>query len=208
MLFRSDSKAALALMCSPAVPKYPSLYYLFPVESHNQRGLTEIIPQPVTEEYIAQNYISNALSTAGVNRGVTYRVVGNSSSIPLTGDLAGTGISTISFVPKAAPNGSNWALPTTIAGAGTLNPESMQIKLPNGSRAALSLLDKAMYNGREEMVVRVLDVDLEKLTRNKNGSGDYWISDALTTINGIFYAAREDAARDRKSTRLNSSHPV
>ena len=42
----------------------------------------------------------------------------------------------------------------------TFNPESMDIVVPGGNLLPLPLLEKVMYNGREEMAVRVLDVDL------------------------------------------------
>ena len=199
----TDSKAALALMCSPAAPKYPSLHYVFPVKSHNQRSTTDLIPQPAAEEYIAQDYLSNALSTAGVNKDVAYKVVGDTGLIPGVEDSGDAGIGAIAFTPRAS-NASNWSLPRTPVAAGTLNPESMNIQMPNGSRLGLSLLDKVMFNGREEMAVRVLDVDMEKLTRNKNGA-DYWIASDRDPENGSFYAAREDAAREDAITRPAST---
>ena len=65
----------------------------------------------------------------------------------------------------------------------------------NNDNFALSMLEKVSYNGREEMAVRLLDIDLALLTQNNNGvGGDYWISNNQDTDSGIIYAAREDAA--------------
>ena len=192
----TDSKAMIALMCAPTAPKYPSLYYLFPKTNHDQLG-TGLHAQPTTEEYINQTYLTDV--TTGVNRSnrVTYRVVGDNGSIPAVEDPADSGIGAIAFPPIT--NTNNWPLPRgSSAGTGVLNPESMNIRLPNNQLLPLSLLEKAMYNGREEMVVRVLDVDLGRLTQNRTGGTgtDYWISDDQNTNSGIFYAAREDAVRE------------
>lgn len=197
---------ALALaFCTVAInetSKYPSIYYLFPKSAHGQTGLAPYIQiQLPAEEYIAQLYLTDPVR--GVNRAVTYGVVGDNGSTPLVEDASDASISAIAFTPRAS-DASNWSLPRTPVAAGTLYPESMHIQMPNGSRLALSLLDKVMFNGREEMAVRVLDVDMEKLTRNQNGS-DYWIANNRAPENGSFYAAREDAAREDAITRPAST---
>ncbi len=206
------NKARLGLamaFCSIAEgPKYPSLYYLFPKTIHGQTGLVPSVPlglvpypQPNTEEYVSQSYLSDP--TNGVNRAVFYQVVGDDGTgvgnLPAVEDATDTGIAAIAFEPRP-DDGSDWILPTTVLSSETLNPESMTIRIPNGNRISLSLLDKVMYNGREEMAVRVLDIDLGKLTQNSNGA-DFWISDARDTNNGMLYAAREDAAREDTITR-------
>jgi hypothetical protein len=207
----STNKAKLGLasaFCSIGQsPKYPSLHYLFPKLSHGQIGIVPYL-QPTGEEYINQTYLTHA--TTGVNRAVSYGVVGDDGLVPAVENSDDTGIAAISFLPRASnPIAATnaWKLPTTvstaIAAAVPINPESMDIKIIttatpiSNTNVALSLLDKVMYNGREEMAVRVLDVDLGKLSRNKRTStGDYWISDDRDTGNGIFYAVREDAARE------------
>ena len=182
-----------AAFCSIAQgPKNPSLYYLFPKQNHNQLG-TGLYVQPNTEEYINQAYLTDV--TSGVNRAVIYSVVGDADGfIPGLEDDADSGAAAISFTPRAN-DGSDWQLPTGNINSGTLNPNSLDIKIPNTNNVGLSLLDKVMYNGREEMAVRVLDVDLARLTQNQNG-GDYWISDARDNSNGMLYGAREDALRE------------
>ena len=201
--FGASAQAQLGLavaFCSTAQgPKYPSLHYLFPVTAHGQRGAVPYL-QPSSEEYITQAYLSNTASTSGVNRAVSYGVVGDIAFLPRASS------------PTAAAN--PWKLPTivsTASGASTpVNPESMDIKIVTASsntNVALSLLDKVMYNGREEIAVRVLDIDLGQLSRKKrNGTtGDYWISDDREESSGIFYAIREDAAREDSITRPAST---
>ncbi|MEO1620735.1 MAG: hypothetical protein AAFU53_06840, partial [Cyanobacteria bacterium J06632_3] len=212
----SRARIGLALMaCSTqdqTPVKYPSLYYLFPMVNHDHNGApaageTGVSPafvvdhsQPASEEYIAQ------VSSYGVNNSYVYSVLedGNSDDIENNGD---NGYAEIAFVPRASDR-SDWSLPVGSATTGDLDPETMDIKIIDGANdnnVALSLLDKVMYNGREEMAVRVLDVDFEKLTRNQNGLGDYWISNAREANNGIVYAVREDAAREDEITRPASS---
>jgi hypothetical protein len=209
----NSAQAQLGLavaFCSIAQgPKYPSLHYLFPKIVHGQTGIAPYA-QPNTEEYINQPYLTDTIT--GVNRAALYSVVGD-DGLPLAVETNGDiGIAAIAFSPRAS-NGSDWKLPVGSPTAGDLNPESMDIKVINGSdnvNVALSLLDKVMYNGREEMAVRVLDIDLEKLSRNRRtigtGSGNYWISDDPDESGyGLFYAAREDAVREDAITRPAST---
>ncbi|MEL7069153.1 MAG: hormogonium polysaccharide biosynthesis protein HpsA [Cyanobacteria bacterium J06581_3] len=180
----AKSKVAFALMIcgsTESTPvKYPSLYYLFPMVDHNRGGASATSAfdvdhtQPTDEEYIKE---------VTENSGYIYKILGDS----------------IAAIPKANDI-SNWTLPTTVpttapASPDTVNPETMNIVNPEGRSIGLSLLDKVMYNGREEMAVRVLDVDLGKLTRIKHDQ-DYWISDEKKANSGILYAAREDAVRE------------
>ena len=212
------SRVGLSLMaCSAqngAPIKYPSLYYLFPMVNHDHDGApatgeASISPafvvnhsQPTGEEYI------NRITGYGVNAGFIYRVLKDIDGDNIENNSE-KGYADIAFLPRASDPTSTtatdkWKLPATPAtpvSSGVLNPESMNIKVINGAidtNVSLSFLDKAMYNGREEMTVRVLDVDLQKLTRYKNGgaSGDYWISNTRDTANGILYAVREDAVRE------------
>ena len=201
-----DQAATLGrVFCTAATAetsKYPSLYYLFPKANHNQTGASTTFAQTgLSEEYIDQAYLTNA--TNGVNRNVTYAVVGDTGGIANLEETADSGVSSVAFAPRAS-DATNWSLPVGALTTGVLNPESMEIKVIDGSddvNVPLSLIDKVIYNGREEMAVRVLDVDLGKLTSETNGSDDYWISDARDSVNGVFYAVREDAAREDSITR-------
>ena len=76
----------------------------------------------------------------------------------------------------------------------------MQIIDTDGTLVNTAMLDKVLYNGREEMAVRVLDLDLDVLTSDTNVA-DYWITDDRDSISGILYAAREDAPREDSIVR-------
>ncbi|MFQ3612106.1 MAG: type II secretion system protein [Cyanobacteriota bacterium] len=96
--------------------------------------------------------------------------------------------STLSTCPAGAPNSSSLEL----------------IRIGNGCRR-VAFKDSVIYDGREAMAVRLLNIDLALLTNNvpqqSNGliSNDTWLPSG--TVNnlaegGIFYAFREDAVRE------------
>jgi hypothetical protein len=194
---QSSFNAGVALACATQ-PKYPSLHYLFPIANHDHND-----GQPTGEEYITSSNTPSATakyifddtvpsSPTGVNSAVTYKVVGddNTDGVQTSAEL---GMSAIAFNYR-----TTFQLPrtdTAVASGGVLNPESMQIIDMDGTLVNVPLLDKVMYNGREEMAVRVLDIDLKTLTQDNNVS-DYWISDAKESLSGLLYAAREDAVRE------------
>ena len=200
------------MMCAQDTdtPRYPSLYYLFPMVNHDLDGAplageTGISPPfvvdhsqgPANEEYVTQ------MLAYPPSSGSTFTVLKESSS---GSGIDDNGHAEIAVVPRSQ-NPLTWALPVTAAPGNRLSPETMDIRIEesaNDGNFALTLLDKVLYNGREEMTVRVLDFDLQKLTRTRNGTGttaDYWISDRRGTNSGIFYAAREDAVREDSINR-------
>ena len=208
--------------------KYPSLYYLFPMVNHDHDGAPAIGElgtsplfvvdhrQPTTEEYVSR------VTNYGVNSAFVYKVLGDKNgdrieTSSLNPAINEAGYADIAFLPRSSsPTAATnpWKLPTTVSTASAastlVNPESMDIKIvtaTSNTNVALSLLDKVMYDGRQEMAVRVLDIDLGKLSSKKrNGTtGDYWISDDKEESSGILYAAREDAAREDSITRPAST---
>ncbi|MEM9805924.1 MAG: hypothetical protein AAF959_11635, partial [Cyanobacteria bacterium P01_D01_bin.56] len=67
-----------------------------------------------------------------------------------------------------------------------------------GTIHELAFLDKAMMDGRQLMSVRLLDLDIGKLTLDKPFAGTVaWIPEE----EGIFYANREDAVREDSIVR-------
>jgi hypothetical protein len=178
--------------------RYPSLYYLFPVNEHDQDGAV-YHQQPNSEEYIADTYISDA--TNGVNRSVTYKIVG-------TDDI--NGIAEVAAVPKTATDLSDWVLPHTTPAAGTLsNPDAndQAFRIAIGSDVAnVAFLDKGVFNGREMLNSRVLDIDISALTNDGPIDEDYWLTaDLDADAKGIVYAFREDAVREDEIVRPRNS---
>ncbi|MEB3356518.1 MAG: hormogonium polysaccharide biosynthesis protein HpsA [Synechococcales bacterium] len=189
---RDEKKIGLALaFCSSAATvKYPSLYYLFPIVNHSHAGTTTSIgginvnhTQPSAEEYVADtNYIFDSGAGVGVNDDYTYTVVQPSA---------------IALSPKA--NTTNWLLPTGTAATGTMKLNEIEITRPNGQKVPVPFLDQGVYNGREMMATRVLDLNLDLMRgsdRSLDPDGDGTGNDRWLPNSGIIYAFREDAVRE------------
>lgn len=172
--------------------KYPALYYLFPYFTHDHDGKDDSgtiyidHSQPPAEEYIADAY------AASKNKNGTdsdYLPVSNADILALGTD----------FSPKT--DLSTWALPTPTASSVLSDPDTQPFTINiSGSGSDVSVLDKAMYDGREAMSLRMLDIDIKKLTTDTNIS-DHWIADT----DGIVYAFREDAVREDSIVRPKDS---
>lgn len=221
-----DAVVLSVIVCGEEIPvKYPSLYYLFPRFDHDHDGDDDTgadgvldagvagvdHAQPDTgfttqaeEEYITDEFIQ-AVNPLGED-GVIYQVVGADES----------GFADIALVPGAEDR-SDWVLPNASAtGTGAalttsnLNNTShaFRINLPSGA-ADVAFLDKAFFDGREQMNVRFLDIDIGRLATDTNES-DYWLADDETANGeGIVYAFREDAVREDEIVRpVNSGATV
>lgn len=168
---------ALAFCRDSVAPKYPSLFYLFPIIDHDHDGDTgDGNAQPTTESYINDTYISDS----NVNGSYTYQVLTDSE------------INDLALTPR---NASDFVLPTATSDTNIGN----EITQPDSSALFVSFLDKAIYNDREQMDVRVLDIDLNLLRSNKttNTTKDYWLPTSENNREvGIVYAFREDAIRE------------
>ncbi len=166
----------LSRLCSNE-PKFPSLYYLFPTANHNQDGSVGGPPQPADEPYIT---VPNA---------VTYQ------------SLTPEQIGQMALRPKVLP--ADWILPTAgynpatqpLRDAAPNASDRELIRIVNGANQEfrqVAFKDSALYNGREAMNVRVLNIDLNMLrTTNAPGGGENWLPET-----GIVYAFREDAVRE------------
>jgi hypothetical protein len=170
--------------------KFPSLFYLFPVIDHFHDGaatttalatnVNATVTQPSTELYVSNSYITSS----GVNSSSIYRVLQDTNGGATNGVEDGTddGIGAIAIQPKAR---ASWSLPNTTTTTGRVN-----LITQGTTSVAVPFLDKGIFNGREMMAVRVLDLDLDQLRRNSIG-GETWLPNS-----GIIYAFREDAVRE------------
>ncbi|MBT9311512.1 hormogonium polysaccharide biosynthesis protein HpsA [Leptothoe kymatousa] len=205
--------------CSTAqLPAYPSLYYVLPEFKHEQAGddgttgtagyATFDTTQPAGEEYISEGgaatkYVFDTAVTTDVNNAVVYEAI-DTSLLDLT--------------PAASPN--DFQQPTA-SGGGLVAPNDFasttatddeirksltQSEIKDGATVyELAFLDKAMMDGRQQINVRVLDLDIGKLTLDKpaafgkdsSGLDVTWIPEE----EGLFYAAREDAVREDSVVR-------
>lgn len=170
--------------------KFPSLFYLFPVIDHFHDGaatttalatnVNATVTQPSTELYVSNSYITSS----GVNSSSIYRVLQDTNGGATNGVEDGTddGIGAIAIQPKAR---ASWSLPNTTTTTGRVN-----LITQGTTSVAVPFLDKGIFNGREAMPVRVLDLDLDMLRRNTI-NGETWLPNS-----GIIYAFREDAVRE------------
>lgn len=185
--------------------RYPSLYYLFPVENHDHDGTgyhqqPDGVTLPATtqaaEEYITNAYVKSVNATD------------NSSFFRIVGSDAITGINAIAAVPRSA-DPTTWTIPAaTTTGAPTAanissdRAQAFKVIGPGGAVIRVPFLDKGVYNGREQLNTRVLDIDIEALTTRTTSGGDFWLSaNPDNRGEGVVFAFREDAVREDEITR-------
>ncbi|ELR97278.1 hormogonium polysaccharide biosynthesis protein HpsA [Gloeocapsa sp. PCC 73106] len=163
---------AIAQALTPGGVKFPALFYIFPRFDHNHNASTSTdtvnVVQPTSEPYIddATDYVSRT------NQGLTYRTV-NPFDIILT--------------PRER---TAWQIPSSTSTTNRVN-----FIRDNTVTIAPAFLDKGMFNGREMMSVRTMDIDLD-LLRNNSYANERWLP-----YSGIVYAFREDAVREDEIAR-------
>lgn len=188
---QSTSDNGLELLC-PTDIKYPALQYIFPKnddaddsDTFGEQG------DRADDDYITDTDV-------------------NGTGTNIYEELKDEEIAEIALMPKAI---ANWTLPytTTIPSACPTDarPNCSQHELIkyDGTDYRVAFKDSALFNGREQMSVRVLNMDLDML---RNGSSDYnngtingdtWLaagntSDTNPKDGGLVYAFREDAVRE------------
>ncbi|MDX2230107.1 MAG: hormogonium polysaccharide biosynthesis protein HpsA [Leptolyngbyaceae cyanobacterium bins.349] len=122
-----------------------------------------------------------------VSLGVTPRQIGVNTILP--SQLLGNAISYSNNADNAPPN---------LIRYGEVGDEAQL--------AAIPFLERVLFNGREWLPSRVMDIDLEMLRTTVKGGNDYWLP-----VTGIVYAFREDARREdaiaRPSNGINVTAP-
>ncbi|EKV00905.1 hypothetical protein Lepto7375DRAFT_3043 [Leptolyngbya sp. PCC 7375] len=206
-------------------PKYPILHYLFPVTDHDYLDLDN----PTYRQPYRDNFYPTAVTTTAeelLNEGGTVSpFVVEVDEKGTTGSLANAaddeiiggvndddstifttvGPDTIALVPRTSL--ANFRQPIS-AGTGLSTRDDLQTNAidADGTITELAFLDKAMMDGRELLNIRVLDLDIDKLTDITADARSYFTvgTDQIAWIpedDGIFYAAREDAVREDNIVR-------
>ncbi|MBD2035096.1 hypothetical protein H6F76_08650 [Leptolyngbya sp. FACHB-321] len=179
---QSRQRVGLALAFCENTPRYPALFYLFPKVAHDYDGDAAAIPnnlQPTNEPYSSDPYIQAKTSST-----YQYQVVGATPD----------DFSAILMTPRA--DVASWTLPilqtrSNVAGA---NVSPNLIVDPTGALRAVGFLDRGVFNGREMMTTRTMDIDLGMLrsrSLSNTTAGTPWLP-----VSGIVYAFREDAVRE------------
>lgn len=199
----------------PVQPKFPSLYYLFPKYNHDHQGNSRApggaVPtgatpsdylQPNTEPYVTDAYIMRSNVNGGSN--FQYSVLKDTDNDGLE-DPNENGIAELALMPRIMTTnanqrciGNNWCLPAVAGAGGTPAPANL-ITAPDNSQVGVAFMDKAIFDGREIMNVRLLDIDLNLLRQNTTvpaSNQESWLPSS-----GIVYAFREDAVREEGIAR-------
>jgi hypothetical protein len=211
----------------------PSMYYLFPLVAHShfgagyhrQPGAPGYTGGQSAEEYITQTYISDR--NPGTDR---YKPVALTTETTPNDIIRG--VRNIASVPASRTDLTTWVTPAVAATADTLLPTNVNdtnrafsinicgqqqacfgtsgnLVAANLTGARVPFLDKGIFNGREQMAVRVLDIDLNRLLTSQTNS-EFWIPDVACDpdaqdcdvfTEGIVYAFREDAVREDEIVR-------
>ena len=191
------------------IPHYPSLHYIFPLQAHNGDGTAAgDIPQPIGEDYIEQ-------TVAAYGENNTFDVVNVAT-------IAGLAVpkGTDNFeLPNPSPAVNNqpfateWGTNPTTPGANTPDerPWDLVVTNPTGDgfvdSFGVSVLDKIIYSGRENIAIRLLDINVNELMTNNNVA-DRWFAGQDTDGNerfGLTYAFREDAVREDAIVRPDAA---
>ncbi len=163
-------------------PKFPALYYIFPKSPVGSTATSHTEDRPGYAD--PDNYIHT------INTGTD--VYHNIIDSDITASIA--------LNPKS--NLSNWKVPiTTAVTCPTVGPSGskenmIQIGVSSPTCYQIAVKDTAIFDGREMMNVRVLNVDLDLLRKNKVIT-DTWIP----LIDGVVYAFREDAVPENAIAR-------
>jgi hypothetical protein len=209
----ADDVPFLSNIYCASQPFYPALHYIFPSDGHSFNA------GPIDEEYVekVRDYVDDNVD------------INESSFTALDPeDIAAQPRNFDNFVlPTSSAGSLEGAFSTTwISTAGSPDPDNplsafsiVRTESDGGNpvRGNVSLLDKAFYNGRELMSVRMLDLDINKLTQPDQINGFAWIPSREeedddeedpaeeTIVNGIVYAFREDSVREDEIVRPSSA---
>ncbi len=169
-------------------PKFPALYYLFPTTAHGQTN-----GQPSTEPYIADSYMVGSSVNGPATNTTKYNA------------LSAADVTSIALTPRTS---TSWVLPrgatsSYAGGNNSLSPANTITDSTSGTATStyVPFLDKGIFNGRQMMLARVLDFDINLLRSSQIG-GDFWFATNTDTgadpyrYGGIVYAFREDGLRE------------
>ncbi|MEH2289916.1 hormogonium polysaccharide biosynthesis protein HpsA [Nostoc sp.] len=178
----TTDRTPLNKLCA-TTPIYKALFYIFPTSEHAEDRIDlYIIGATVNPTSVTNRYKVIDLSTIQV-----------SPKIPANWTTPRTDV-TSSVSNSSLPNNN------------TTNLNNL-VKYTDGTTTTyhqIAFKDAALFNGREMMSVRALDIDLNLLRTTTAPSTDKWLPINDNTAsdpnapppNGIFYAFREDAVRE------------
>lgn len=182
--------------------KFPTLHALFPQTNHPEtNGRTRMVNGTPDAN---GNNIPDYIDDVNVSAGIQYTAF-DFNDVDILDDLA--------LEPKPL---TQWTLPYVLDAAvqNTVTPNPTHARdvriacvaqvcgsttADNRSRFIdVAFKDTALFNGREMMTSRVLNLNLELMRTNQNNleNGDYWLPNS-----GIVYGFREDGVREDEIVR-------
>lgn len=218
-----NSKDELRRLCSSR-PRYPILYSLFPARV--TRGLPptaalqawyssangfedhgDIKSDRANYQHLNvrdqidsdDNYIRFT-----ANASVNYKVVRPELVATLPRGVQGMGsteawkLPTVAATDGTTPNNNSQNLIKVCATTLCSQPQSTAGRAPaiSAPRFRVPFKDASLYNGRELMSVRTLDLDLDLMRTSATPANDFWLPKS-----GIIYAFREDAVSEAHISR-------
>jgi hypothetical protein len=212
----------LALSLCPRRAYYPSLFYIFPVVDHGYDGAASTdIPSSTYGGAATDAMTAVNLSMGTAEPYINFVAGATAPQYNQSATFTATAYTGITATPRAI-GGSGWTLPTSSSSMTTLfetdpsawvassattdaNPFSLVVTDPAGtflsaSSFNVSVLDKIMYSGRENMAIRVLDMDVARLMATDWFYGKESGTDGVEHF-GLTYAFREDAVREDEIVR-------
>ncbi|MGC1216233.1 MAG: hormogonium polysaccharide biosynthesis protein HpsA, partial [Phormidesmis sp.] len=197
-------------------PKFPALFYLFPMENHDHLGTGSTL-QPLYEPYIddridsidadtdPDQYVIDNDPTPDTPSSSTYAYQVIDSVNP-------EDVSNIALTRKTA-DAASWVSPyvTPSTTAPNISPNIITVE---GTDKAILLLDKGFMDGREMLSTKSIDLDVALATSAAEAVATItvtattpavtvtWIPpNSQNAIGGIVYAFREDAKREDSIVR-------
>jgi hypothetical protein len=222
----TDPKAPLKTLCS-ARPRYPILYSLFPVTNHGDAigttssgtikssdvnattSITGITAPTFLNSVPSFGEVRDAedlvwedgqryLRKSTVNRTVEYQVVDAKAIAAQPGAVSTWKLKNLikDDGNQKTPNSSQYNL-IKFCADGLINDRPCYSYDVTAPTYRIPFKDAVLYNGRELLPVRTLDIDLELLrTTQTSGGDDYWLP-----LSGLVYAFREDAVSEAHIVR-------
>ncbi|MDY6937946.1 MAG: hormogonium polysaccharide biosynthesis protein HpsA [Cyanobacteriota bacterium] len=195
----------LATSLCPAAPKFPSLYYLFPLDNHGHSTVTVDLngdgtqnaqdQQPTTED-IDGGGLENGNGILDLGEDVNNNGIVDTNSYindpyiqALNGGVTYSAIADLTQIALKPQPIASWILPHQFADPNSLcdNDASATNINPNCGRYNLiydgvneeyhrvAFKDTGFFNGREMMNVRALSMDLNML-KEEGPNGDLWLA--------------------------------
>ncbi|MEM6500841.1 MAG: hormogonium polysaccharide biosynthesis protein HpsA [Cyanobacteria bacterium P01_C01_bin.89] len=213
----------LATTLCPVEAKYPSLYYLFPTETHDFKGdrvATQAVtlsagPDPSVDTVTEDVEVTYTQPRTGLDEDYIDTFLTDTEVSGIIGGTQFAAVDPAAIAIKPLPLG-DWRIPvdrdvTPPGDCGNSAPVCSELSLiavqgTGGAPVAYhhpGIIDAAFFSGRDLLVSRALDLDVDMLRDGGNSPGeispDTWIpfGDIEDRLDGgIVYGFREDSLRE------------